>query len=526
MCQHYKYFLQVKPEYDVKYQKTGVHSQFTYLCQVEDVQKGIVKLNYDKERFNLIVKECGQCMICRAKRASIKSCQAQCEFKTTGKGTFITLTFGEEQLKKYIMNDKRYKDWSDYKKKKYINYLQWTVEKREFPLFMKRLRKEYLNLEKRQFCQKHQLYHLLMTKSGKPKKYITIPKCFDFKPTKIRFLHSAEYGELKSRPHHHCIILGVNFGFDDTFMRYSWKQKKQVVLHHNNFLTKLWQFGEVTVDRVNYQSINYVARYVTKKTFNDNKAKKKIDVAQTIYQGRIAEYCSQSNRRGLGYQYFIDNAMKIIKDEHLYFTNMSGEFKSVPLPNYYKQLMKKYYPQQYRAYRKKSLVKQLEFSSKTPEELYSRMLIDREKVKKHHIKFIGNYEKSVKSVSQLKYEIFNVKKKVFEDYNNISKVYSASASDTEFIEQEKLRITCFKNFEKYRKCQLRYLLNEYVIKKYNRPNQANLMLEYYRKKQVVSIMENPFTAENVNVLRPNFELWRNYENDKNRISLYRKQTVA
>ena len=71
MCMNYKYFIQLKPECDFKYLKTGIQSQFVYLCEVKDVQSGKIKLDYDKEHYNLIVKECGQCLICRFKKAEI-----------------------------------------------------------------------------------------------------------------------------------------------------------------------------------------------------------------------------------------------------------------------------------------------------------------------------------------------------------------------------------------------------------------------------------------------------------------------
>ena len=540
MCMHYKYFLQVKPEYDLKFMTTGVHSQFQYLCEVEDVQKGIVKLNYDKKRFNLIVKECGQCRICRQKRAMIKACQTQCEYKTVGKGSFVTLTFGHDKIKEYLNTSKRYKNWSNYKKNKYLHYLQWTLEKREFQLFMKRLRKEYLNKERKEYCFLHNMFDCIYKKDGSERQQVLFPNwCtslavkpeFKFKPTKIRFLHAGEYGCLKERPHHHAIILGVDFSFDKTFARYSWKQKRNVILHHNNFLSNLWQFGEVTVDKVNYQACNYVARYITKKTVNDTKAKKKYDIQNSMLLGRLPEYSTCSNRPGLGYDYFVRYAEKIISDEHLYFRNQKGEFKESPLPNYYKVLMKRLYPDKYRLYRKKSLDKQLEFSEKTPDELLSRMRDDRDSVKKTYQYFVGNFEQSIQSLKELNTYNFSLKREIFNDLNDIGKIYKASFSDSGFIEQENWRIRCFRNFEKYRRNLRKNAFNYYVIKKNNmlkkyykrnhvRINpqfkqsqllKSNLVTEYQSNKMVVDLLDNPFSVDNLDYYKPKTEEWLNYE---------------
>lgn len=545
MCLNYKYFLQVKPEFDVKYKLTGVKSQFTYLCEVKDVIRGTVKLNYDKERFNLIVKECGQCRICKLKRASIKACQAQCEFKTAKKGTFVTLTFGEDKIKNTIFNDKRYKDWSYYKKKKYVNYLQWTLEKREITLFIKRLRKELYYKELREFLFRHKELNIyLYKKNGDIKKYPRLSaevkdyiNELGFSPTKLRYLLAAEYGELKSRPHYHIIFYGYDFGKDDTFVRYSWKQRKNVILHHNFFLQNLWKFGEVVVDDVTYQSCNYVARYVVKKHHNYNKNQKKYDIASSIYQGRLPEYCRQSNRYGLGYDYFVLNAKKIISDKRLYFKNIKGEVKDVALPNYFKNLIKRFYPVEYRKMLREAEARQLEISSKPLVEFESRMKKDCNSVKKIYSQFVGNYEYTRKNLNLLKYENFDLKRKVFSDIQDISKVYRSSIEDSDFISSEYWRITCFKNFEKYRKSLYRKALMDYIVEKnkifedydkfrrelrsenwiysnreltdfdFYQNCKKNLVDNLYRKKMVIDLLDNPFRKDLLDIYQPNREAW-------------------
>lgn len=512
MCEHYKYMLQIKPEFDIKFKTTGIRTQMVYLCEVEDVKRGIFKLNYDKTHFNLLVKECGKCHICRYKKASIKACQAQCEAKSyKNKCSFITLTFGTDNLKKYIHKDKRYNHLSRYQKDKYIKYLQWTLEKREFQLFMKRLRYSYLEKEKIAFCRKNGLYHLLLKRNGDKRKRISLPKCYDFKPTKIRFLHSAEYGCAKSRPHHHAVVYGINFNFDRTELRYSWKQKKKVPVHFNNFLSNLWKFGDVTTDNVTYQACNYVARYITKKTVNKSQEMELQDVAGSYYAGRIAEYCTQSNRNGLGYDYYLKNAHKINKDRHLYFQNQKGEWKSVSLPRYFKELMRRHFKQDYLKMRRDSFFKQEEFSKKSVDELMSRMSKDRNKVFKTYNSFCGNLDYGI-SNHKLHYLLTELKKQIFDDCKNYRDLFTKTAFDTGFIEKENIRLCCYKNYEKYRKFLYRIAFNEYVSDKFKLKSDS--MLSFSKKKLAIDLLENPFKRENLDIYSGTndiFEKWKDYE---------------
>ena len=526
MCEHYKYMLQIKPEFDVKFQKTGKHAQMIYLCEVEDVKKGLFKLHYDKNRFNLIVKECGKCHVCRFKRASIKACQAQCEYKTTGKGAFITLTFGDKQIREYLKKDKRYQSMSDYKKNKYANYLQWTLEKREFQLFIKRLRWHFYQEDLLKYSQSKGYFNNYLTKTGKLRNKIIKSVEYDysdFKPRKIRYMHCGEYGECKERPHHHAIIFGVNFGFDYSKVRWSWKQQKNIVVHFNNLLSKLWQFGDITTDKVTYQSCNYVARYITKKVINKNKDYVEKDIAGSIYSGRLPEFCTQSNRKGLGYDYYMQNYKKINSDLSLSFTNYKGEVKKCPLPRYFKELMRKFHISDFLRMSKISAEKQKEFEKYTPDELFSRMFKDRYKISNMRKTFFGDFESSNISIDKLKYLQFELKKQIFSDFNNYKKMYLASYYDTDFVNNsENLRLTCYKNYEKYKKYLYRNEINKYVRDKFTFPDKSNLMLNLSKKLNVIKLLENPFKIDNINLFLENiknnngvyfdiFERWKNYE---------------
>ena len=96
---------------------------------------------------------CGQCIGCRIDRTKQWAIRCIHESKLHNKNCFITLTFNDEHLDS-----------------------AGSLQKRDFQLFMKRLRKRFPN-------------------------------------DNIRYYHCGEYGEQLNRPHHHACLF--NFDFPD-----------------------------------------------------------------------------------------------------------------------------------------------------------------------------------------------------------------------------------------------------------------------------------------------------------------------
>ena len=172
---------------------------------------------------------CGQCSGCRLERSREWAVRCMHEADLHGlNNCFITLTFDEQNL---------YKRPNPY-----------TVDVRDFQLFMKRLRKK-------------------------------------FGPN-IRFYHCGEYGEVcrvsgKSRhnapagkfypsigrPHYHALLFGFNFPDRELFKI----SPQGNHLYTSNILAELWPYGLAVIGDVSFQSAAYVARYVMKKV-NGSKA--------------------------------------------------------------------------------------------------------------------------------------------------------------------------------------------------------------------------------------------------------------
>jgi len=103
----------------------------------------------------------------------------------------------------------------------------YSIDKRVFQLFMKRLRFDLLG--------------------------------------KIRFYACGEYGDENGRPHYHALIFGWDFHADRKLI----KETEYGRLYTSDQATKAWPFGHVWIGDVTYKSASYVAGYVSKKITGD-----------------------------------------------------------------------------------------------------------------------------------------------------------------------------------------------------------------------------------------------------------------
>ncbi len=169
---------------------------------------------------------CGQCIGCRLERSRQWAMRCMHEAQMYDRNCFVTLTYDDEHLPP-----------------------NGSLNKRDFQLFMKRLRKRY--------------------GSG------------------IRYYQCGEYGELLGRPHHHAILF--NFDFPDKEL---WSVRYGVRLYRSASLEQLWPYGYSTIGDVTFESAAYVARYCTKKITGK--------LAHEHYKGKLPEYATMSRRPGIG----------------------------------------------------------------------------------------------------------------------------------------------------------------------------------------------------------------------------------
>jgi hypothetical protein len=190
--------------------------------------------------FNL---PCGQCIGCKLSYARQWAIRCLHEAQMHESNCFITLTFNDENL----VNRKN----------------PFSLDKKEFQKFMKRLRKSVKN--------------------------------------KIRFFHCGEYGEKNGRPHYHALIFGHDFPDKKKF-----KSKKGTTLYTSEKLGELWPYGFSTVGDITFHSASYTARYITKKITGElaDKHYEIINPDTGEVSKKIPEYCTMSRMPGLGQSWF------------------------------------------------------------------------------------------------------------------------------------------------------------------------------------------------------------------------------
>ena len=183
--------------------------------------------------------KCGRCIGCRLDKSREWAVRCVHEASLHNENCFLTLTYNQDPV---------------------------SLNKDDFPLFMKRFRKK------------------VYKDTGK----------------NIRFFQCGEYGELFSRPHHHAIIFG--FDFPDKVL---WSIKNGVKLYRSAMLEETWKHGYSTIGDVTFESAAYVARYITKKITGE--------MAEKHYKGRIPEYITMSRREGIGKEWlskYVDDVYK------------------------------------------------------------------------------------------------------------------------------------------------------------------------------------------------------------------------
>lgn len=176
---------------------------------------------------------CGQCHGCQLEHARQWAVRCSHEASLHDENSFITLTYRDPI---------------------------WSLRPKDFTDFMKRLR-------------------------------------FKFRPRRIGFFMSGEYGSENSRAHFHACLF--NLGFPDiTYLRLSPSGSK---LYRSAILEKLWPFGFSSIGQVNFESAGYVARYSMKKiAWKGDELHEILDPDTGEVFTRVPEYCRMSLRPAVG----------------------------------------------------------------------------------------------------------------------------------------------------------------------------------------------------------------------------------
>lgn len=194
----------------------------------------------------------------------------------------------------------------------------------------------------------------------------------------IRYFMCGEYGELNGRPHYHAILFG--YEFPDAYL---WRNRKGRKDYRSDLLDSLWNKGHAEIGPVTQQTTQYVARYIIKKQSRDrNQADYPITDTETgEIKGRQQEYTKMSLKPGLGATWLEANLTDVFPKD-ICITN---DKKQIPVPKYYRRLLKQSRPVQSdilaRARTKKAIESE-EREDQSPERIATREKIQAIKLEK------------------------------------------------------------------------------------------------------------------------------------------------
>ena len=287
----------------------------------KDIQVVTSNSGYDLSKdFNTISLPCGHCIGCLLERSRQWADRCMLEASYHDRNCFITLTIDDDHL---LTKEPIYHDsivWQPIN-----NYLLnedgevlrdapiKSLRKRDFQLFMKRLRKK---LNK---------YNI-----------------------KIRFFGCSEYGSKSLRCHYHAIIFGYDFSDDRVLYKTNFNGDR---LYTSPMLSDCWPFGFSVVADCNWNTCAYVARYCLKKSSND---------LTDLYN-----YCQlepeavfMSRRPGIARNYYDDHRDTIYDLQSIVLPGSEG--RKIRPPRYFDKLYDLEYPSDMQKIRKERSVSMME----------------------------------------------------------------------------------------------------------------------------------------------------------------------
>ena len=150
----------------------------------------------------------------------------------------------------------------------------------------------------------------------------------------FRYSYVGEYGDDTRRPHYHLIIFGISQDVIDP--RFFKQSRSGFPIYISEFLASCWSNGFVSVQRVEYGSLAYVAGYVTKKMIG-----KDSQSGLTWYEanGLEPERRLSSNRPGIGLPWWNslsdDEKARYIGVNQIHVRRGLKDVISIPVPRYF-----------------------------------------------------------------------------------------------------------------------------------------------------------------------------------------------
>lgn len=233
---------------------------------------------------------CGKCIGCRLSKSREWANRCSVELSYYKYNYFVTLTYNDDHLPINIKNEIE----------------SQTLYKRDFQLFMKRLRKEYNNL---------------------------------YPGEKCRFFMAGEYGDKTLRPHYHAILFNLfipdlkpykqNFNGDWLYTS-EWLNQFWITPKDDIYKRPPGQLGFIVIGAPDWESIAYTSRYVCKKLNGDY-----ADIYEKF--NVEPEFSLMSRKPGIGRQFYEDNKFHLYDQDKFYLEGKNGS-RPFTIPRYYRDL--------------------------------------------------------------------------------------------------------------------------------------------------------------------------------------------
>lgn len=273
----------------------------------ETGKRNLLFLRYGDKHYNdpdVIEVPCGRCQGCRLDRSRKWADRCLLELQYHESAVFVTLTYNDIYVPKstyYGSDDESL-------------HMSYSLRKRDFQLFMKRLRKA-------------------------------------FPDQKIRFFAAGEYGESTARPHYHAILFGLKL---DDMVPFQ-KTDQGFWYYHSGSLQRVWSkrlvdnlqgsvtplavyqpLGDVIVADVSWNTCAYTARYCLKKlNGQDAEAYRRFGVEPP--------FNLMSRSPGIGGKYFEEHP-DCVDFQYINVRTEDGGRKVV-VPDYFLRLLEKEDPE-------------------------------------------------------------------------------------------------------------------------------------------------------------------------------------
>lgn len=248
---------------------------------VNDNQKTVYYRGKDYPIDMLIKIPCGKCVGCRLEYSRQWANRCMLELQYHDSAYFCTFTYDDDHVPRTYYPDPETGE----------AFPAMTLQKRDFQLLMKRIRKH-------------------------------------FPDDQIRFFACGEYGSQTFRPHYHAIIFGLHLS--DLIPYKKVREGGEFYTYYNSpSLQECWPYGFVVVGEVTWESCAYTARYVMKKL----KGKEADFYGKHNIQ---PEFTLMSRRPGIARNYY-DTHPTLFDTDYINISTPKGGKKFRP-PRYFEKL--------------------------------------------------------------------------------------------------------------------------------------------------------------------------------------------